>query len=117
MKKTLTSFKTSEVRKVFRHARIKEKFKGLELFLAPSLLEYGRILVVTPRKSGNAPQRNLIRRRLKAIFKEHAFAEKKVDCIIIVRKEGINTSFKQLEEFLTSRIALYEDYQHSRIST
>ena len=30
----------------------------------------GRILIITPRKVGNAPQRNLLRRRLKAIFRE-----------------------------------------------
>ncbi len=100
----LSRFSRDEVRQVFRKAKIKKKIEGLEFFLAPRLFEFGRILVITPRKTGNAPERNKIRRRLKAIFYEEKLYEQPYDCIIIVRKEAIQLSFDQLKKILTDLI-------------
>lgn len=104
----ISRFKDSEVKQIFKTARLKEKVMGLEFFLAPSLLDYGKILVVTPKKSGNAPDRNLIRRRAKAIFYENKLFENKVNCLLIVRKEGINTDFDTLKKLL---LDIFDEYK------
>lgn len=115
--KTFESIRNREVRHVFQSTKLKKKIQGLELFLAPSLLTIGRILVVTPRKSGNAPQRNLIRRRLKSIFYELGYTKKPVNCIIIVRKEGIDLSFARLKEIMHDAMNSYEHIINHQISS
>jgi ribonuclease P protein component len=49
---------------------------------------------------GNAPERNLLRRQLKAIFYEEKLFERGFECIIILRKEAVPLSFAQLKELL-----------------
>jgi len=60
----------------------------------------GRILVVTPKKIGSSPQRNRIRRRLKAIFYEEKLFERGIDVIVFVKKKGIELTFNQLKKLL-----------------
>lgn len=64
------------------------------------MLDYGRLLVVTPRAVGTAPQRNKIRRRLKAIFYENKLFERPFDYAIIIRKEATQLPFDSLEEII-----------------
>ena len=59
---------------------------------------------MTPRRSGNAPQRNLIRRRLKAIFYEEKLYQGPYDCIIFVTQEAVKTPFPALRELLTKTL-------------
>ncbi|OGB84295.1 ribonuclease P protein component [candidate division TM6 bacterium RIFCSPHIGHO2_12_FULL_32_22] len=93
-------FQKREVKEFFKKAKFRKKIKGLEILLAPSFLDYGRFLAITSRKAGNAPQRNLIRRRLKHIFFEDKLYEKSLDFIVIVSKEAINLNFQELKEIL-----------------
>src|SRR3990167_11050405 len=93
-------FQKREVKEFFKKAKFKKKIKGLEILLASSFLDYGRFLAITPRKAGNAPQRNLIRRRLKHIFFEDKLYEQPFDCVVIVSKEAINLSFQELKKIL-----------------
>lgn len=111
--KRLSTFKNDEVRHIFRSAVYREKFMGLDLLLAPSFLSHGRILVVTSKKTGNAAKRNLIRRRLKAIFYEEQLFEKQLDIIIIIKKEGIGKSFDELKSLLLQAVTHYEETQQS----
>jgi ribonuclease P protein component len=101
----LSTFSNDEVKTIFRSASIRKKFEGIDVLCAPQLSTWGRLLVVTPRKSGNAPQRNKIRRRLKAIFYEEKFFERGYDCVVFVKKEGINLSFDELKAMLMSVFA------------
>lgn len=57
----------------------------------------GRILIITPRKIGNAPQRNRLRRRFKALFHEEKIFEKSYDFVIYCRKGSANLSFQELK--------------------
>ncbi|OGB84175.1 ribonuclease P protein component [candidate division TM6 bacterium RIFCSPHIGHO2_12_FULL_32_22] len=93
-------FEKREAKEFFRKARSRKKIKGLEILLAPNFLDYGRLLVITPRRAGNAPQRNLIRRRLKHIFFEDKLYEQPFDCVVIVSKDAINLTFQELKEIL-----------------
>jgi ribonuclease P protein component len=102
----LSTFSNDEVKKIFRTASIRKKFEGIDILCAPKLTTWGRLLVVTPRRSGNAPQRNKIRRRLKAIFYEEKLFERGYDCVIFVKKEGINLGFDELKLMVMGVIPL-----------
>jgi len=60
----------------------------------------GRILIITPRKVGNAPQRNKLRRRLTALFHEEGFYTKPFDILIYTRKGCADLSFDDLKGIL-----------------
>jgi len=96
----LSRFSEQEVAKLFKKAKRVLKHPGLDILCSPTEKDFGRILVITSRKVGKASKRNLIRRRIKAIFYEEELYEKRLDCIVIVKKEGINLSFNELKSIL-----------------
>lgn len=64
------------------------------------MASFGRILAVVSRKYGNAPERNLIKRRLKAIFWEERLYEKNIDFAVIARPAGKLYDFEQLKKLV-----------------
>ena len=60
----------------------------------------GRILIITPKKVGNAPTRNLLRRRLKALFHEEQLFLHSYDMVIYCRKGAASLSFADLKSIL-----------------
>ena len=48
---------------------------------------YAKILIVTPKKIGSAPVRNLLKRRLKSIFYEEKLYERPTPTLSSARKE------------------------------
>lgn len=102
--KNLSTFTNTEVTETLKKAKRALKHPGLDILCHPSPenLDRGRILIVTSRKVGPAVKRNLIRRRLKAIFYEEKLYEQKWDYICIIKKPGINLNFKQLKDILIS---------------
>ena len=108
MKKTTSKpiykFSQQEAKRFFQKSITKKNIEGLTILLAPRVFDYGRILVITPRKSGNAPERNLIRRRLKHIFYEDKLYEKPFDCIVIISKQSIDLNFDKLKSILNNVI-------------
>ena len=98
--KRISKFTTREIDHLFGHARSFFKDESCTILLAPRQGEFGRILIVTSRKVGNAPERNFIRRRVKAIFYEEKLYERTVDCVIIAKKKLVGLSFSQLKDIL-----------------
>lgn len=90
---------------LFRNARRVIKHPNLHILIATAQQKIGRILIITPRKVGNAPERNKIRRRLKSIFYEEKLYEKGLDCIVIVKKKGCSLSFKELKDLLLQALS------------
>lgn len=100
--KKISSFTQTDIKKLLEAARVRVRIPGLRILTASSLLpDYGRVLIITPRRSGNSPQRNLIRRRIKALFIEDKLYEKGFDFVVVVRREGIDTSFGTLKKLLS----------------
>jgi ribonuclease P protein component len=93
-------FTQHDIKMLFARAKRVLRQPGLDILLAPSALPQGRLLLVTSRFVGNAPERNKIRRRLKAIFHEERLFERQYDCIIIVKKGGISLTFDTLHNHL-----------------
>lgn len=97
----ISHFTPREIRTIFRKARRAYSDPGLVLLVCPSTKEFGRILVITSRKVGNAPERNRIRRRLKALFYQNKIYTRQLDCFAIIKKPGINYTPAQLTEILS----------------
>lgn len=102
--KHLSKFQKKEIDQLFNKAKASYKSKELVILTAPSLLSFGRILLITSRKVGDAPTRNLLRRRSKAIFYENKLFEHKKDCVIIFKKPASLLSFEALKTIIIKSI-------------
>ena len=98
----LSSFNQHEIKALFRTAQTVYQTHGIIIKKAPKLGSFGRILIVTPRKAGTAPKRNLIRRRLKHIFFTNQLYEKPYDIIVLVSLPAQALSFSDLQELFLS---------------
>lgn len=86
-----------EIKTLFQSAKRVLRQPGLDILLGPTTHPIGHIVVVTPRLVGNAPARNKVRRRLKAIFYEERLFDQPYDCIVIIKKGGAELSFGELK--------------------
>lgn len=102
--KKISSFTRQEVAELFACARAKIKLPGLRILKAPTTHPYGRILIVIPRKVGTAPERNLIRRRIKMIFREKKLYLYGSNFIALIGPECKKISFQELERIFSSLI-------------
>jgi ribonuclease P protein component len=98
--RNISRFTNREVQTSFKKAILRYTQNGLQCIVAPAQRDAGRILVITSRKSGNAPSRNRIRRQLKNLFYIQKLYEKPYDLLIIVKKEGIRKNSDELRELL-----------------
>jgi len=96
----ISSFNKNEVRQLFKKAKLVFRHPGLVVLCAPANKEFGRVLAVASKRIGKAHKRNLIKRRLKSIFYEEKLFKNQQDCIIIIKKEGIDLSFEQLKKIM-----------------
>lgn len=95
-----TFFTASEITHIFRTAKRALRHPGLDILLAPQVRQQGRILVIASRKTGNAVHRNLIKRRIKNIVAQEQLYTRGFDCIVIIKKDGINLEFEELKKLL-----------------
>jgi ribonuclease P protein component len=94
--RTLYRFEAAEVKTILKRGKRVLKTPTCDIIVTPKAHENGRVLVITPRRIGKASQRNKVRRRIKALFYEQKFYGRGVDCITIIKKEGIDTPFDEL---------------------
>lgn len=99
----MPKFTKQEIDLSFKAARRVLKHPGLVILIAP-VETTGKLLVVTPGSIGNAAKRNLIRRRLKAIFHEEKLGTRGYNCIVLVKKPGLTLSFDELKTLLTQAV-------------
>lgn len=96
----LTGFSRTEINQLFKKARRVIVSPVVSLLLAPRQAEFARILLVIPRKVGTAPERNKIKRRVRAIFYQERLYEQSKDCVFIARKGASDLSFEELQTLL-----------------
>ncbi len=108
-------FTKKEVTQAFTQAQLKGYYHGLKLLEAPlnactnqSNEQHGKLLIVTPRAAGKAHDRNLIRRRVKAIFYTEKLYQKPVIWILLVRSKAIDLDFDRLKAFLVHHMRVTE---------
>ena len=98
--KKISKFTQREIEHLFKHARRIVRSEFCTILCAPRQQNFGRVLIVTSRKVGNAPQRNLLRRRIKAIFYEKKLYDGPFDWVIIMQKKATALSFDQLKTII-----------------
>lgn len=78
------------------------KRPGLKLFVGPQEPRpgHGKILILIPKKTGNACTRNLLRRRIKNIFYQEKLWTSGIVFLLIVYKEAVDIPFSELSNFL-----------------
>lgn len=102
--RALSQFSTAEVQHLFAAGRLAFKNSGMTVLYAPRNKDFGRILVITSRKVGNSPTRNLIRRRLKALFYESTWYQLPYDFVFIIRTPATHYSYQKLKSLCTDFI-------------
>ena len=68
--KQISRFTRTEIDQLFATSTAVYKSKELVILAAPCSLSFSRILLITSRKVGNAPERNRLRRWGRAVFYE-----------------------------------------------
>lgn len=96
----LTTWSSKEIAALHKQAQTIASYPELVIKRAPASSSLGRLLLVIPKKVGTAPERNLIRRRLKAIVYENHLYTKGFDWIFICRPSVKKLSFQQLASLI-----------------
>jgi len=102
--RALFSFNQKEVKRAFSHAKKKASIPGLKLLKSIAEGKYGKLLIVIPKKAGNAYERNKLKRQIKAIFYQEKLYEKATLHIIIVYKDAQELGFDGIKSFLVQKI-------------
>lgn len=109
--KNISSFTQKEIRALFLRALIIYKQPNLEIRIASRSISpasaHGRALIVTPKLIGNAPTRNLMRRRIKAIFYENNLFKLPYDFIFMCKKNIDQLDFAELKDIILKTIESY----------
>ena len=103
----LFTFSKKDIQNYFKKAKFKNKIDGLKLLQAKPEKdnpEFGKLLIIIPKRSGKATKRNLIKRQIKAIFYEEKLFKKPLICILFVYKSAMELSFNELKDFLVKNL-------------
>ena len=96
--RAITSFTRTEIQQLFARAYYLFSDTTMTIKRAPKAQEIGRVLIVVPKRVGNAPTRNTIKRRVRAIFYQNQLYERGNDYLIFFKANPL--SFAYLKEKL-----------------
>ena len=102
--KSLFQFSKPKIDAAFKNAKRIAGTKELTLLQAPSEHNHGKLLIIIPKKVGKAHDRNLLRRRLKAIFYENKLYQKIYTFIILARPGAAQIQVEQLKQFVINSL-------------
>lgn len=81
------------------------RFAGFSFFSTPSLdLGPGKMFIIISRKVGKAHDRNLLRRRLKALFYQESYFDKPLNTVLITYKGATEKSFLDLKRMVLKHL-------------
>jgi ribonuclease P protein component len=98
--RSLTKFSRQEIKFLFENAKKFSSCSAFVLLRAQQQTSLGRVLVVSPKKIGSAPTRNLLKRRVRDIFLHEKLYTKGFDWVLIARKQATVLSFTELQKKL-----------------
>jgi len=104
--RALTRFTSGEIKKLMYQGKLVYTDACLDIKLQKTSQPFSKILVITPRKIGSAPQRNLLKRRLRSIFYEEHLYERGSNLAIFCKKGSPLLPFARLKEILLSLYTL-----------
>jgi len=101
----ISKFTKKEIYELFKKSSTLYKASELEIKAKannPLNSSFGRILLIIPKKVGNAPKRNLIRRRIKSIFYKEKLYLLNYDFIFLINKDILKLNFLDIKNILLS---------------
>ena len=98
--RTLTSFSLAEIKQLIYQGRPIYKSTCLDVKALQTGRPLSKILVITPRKIGSAPQRNLIKRRLRSLFYEERLYTCGYNLAFFCKKGSADLSFSDIKKVL-----------------
>lgn len=91
------------------------KGKSLVLIAMPTRQPVGRAGLVVSKKVGNAPARNLVKRRLRHVLRENKNTFARRDLVIMALPEAACYSFEELQkDFFQTLYALNQNIQRRK---
>jgi ribonuclease P protein component len=96
MKRIHTRWKKDEIKRALNKARLIFKNQYIDIRSTPKSGTLARLLIVTPRASGNAVERNQFRRRVRSLFYELNLSQGTYDWIIFAKPQVTKLSFTEL---------------------
>ncbi len=100
----ISTFHRKEIDYLFQHAQAVYKSKEFVILTSPCILSYGRVLPITSRKVGNAPERNKLRRQTRAIFYQNQLFTYNFDAVIIFKSAAKDLSFSDLQTIIIKSV-------------
>ncbi len=98
----ISKFKKKEISFAFQNAKFFYSDENIKILISKAKLDFGKILLIFNRKTGNSPERNKIKRRARSIFFENKLFELKKNFILIGLKNIKNVSFDKLKTIFLS---------------
>lgn len=103
--RSITKFSKKEIQNLFKESyKILQKVE-IDIKIAPKVGSFGKILIITPKKIGNAPKRNLVKRRIKSIFYQEKIYNLGYDFIVFCKKGITNLKFEEIKNIFQSIVA------------
>lgn len=96
----ITKFRYKEIKQTFKNARYSYSSPELDIKISPKTDDLGKLLIIIPKKVGNAPARNLIRRRLKSIFYEDELYKLPYNFLIFCKPRISDLQFQDLKTIM-----------------
>ena len=108
----ISTFQRKEIDSLFQHAQAAYKSKEFVILTSPCILSFGRILPITSKKVGNAPERNKLRRQSRAIFYENQLFAQQLDMVIIFKSPAKKLPFQSLQSIIIKTMQRSLNKQH-----
>lgn len=93
----ITQLTRTDIVRLLRKGRRIYQSPKLDVRVHPSQYTVGRILIIIPKRVGNAPQRNTIRRRLKSLFYQKQLYTYGYDWAWFIKPAGGSISYHELQ--------------------
>lgn len=100
----ISKFTIAEIKSLFKSSKSVFRHPGLDISRSNSLSQFARVLIITPRKMGNSPFRNLIKRRIRSIFYQEELFKDGKDIIIFCKKDIGQLSYNDLKKYIIGSI-------------
>ena len=96
----LSKFTPQEIKQLYQDAYALTRTIYFVLLVAPATKDYGRMLLVAPKRIGSAPERNKLKRQFRSIFYEEKLYERGYDCVVIFKNRASEAPFETLKSIL-----------------
>jgi ribonuclease P protein component len=93
---SISAFTHKEIEQFFRSIIFFNKSVDLKFMVSIAQRDYGRILMIMPKKFGNAPKRNKLKRQLRSLSIKNKWYEVKID-IAVKPLSKISPNYLDLE--------------------